>query len=106
MNIEVLVNAYDPSHKSLTRIGFDEPDLNVPPHVFIIYEKSLRPIQNKQVMNRLKSGYYDRWVLWYQELKHWIDQYLEIHPEVEAYYEDEHIIIYHLEREQNMELIQ
>lgn len=101
MNIEVLVNGYDPSHKSLTRYGFNQPDMNIPPHIFIFYEKSLRPIHKERVMQRLTSNYYNRWALQYQDLRLWIDQYMEVYPEVEIYYEDEHIIIYHLEREQN-----
>lgn len=105
MNIEVLVKGYDPSHKSLTRYGFNQPDMNVPPHVFIFYEKSLRPIQKERVMHRLTSNYHDRWALQYQDLRHWIDQYMEMYQEMEIYYEDEHIIIYHLEREQSHEEI-
>lgn len=106
MNIEALVSGYDPVYKSLTRYGLHKPDMNVPPHIFIFYEKSLRPIKKERVMQRLASNYYDRWVLQYYELRLWLDQYMEVYPEVEVYYEDEHIIIYHLERELISEEIQ
>ncbi len=101
MNIEELIKNYDPAYQSLTRIGFDKPDMNIPPHIFIIYEKFLRPVPREEVMKRLTNNYYKRWSLLYQEIGLWLKNFLHIHPQVEVYFEDEHIIIFHLEREQD-----
>lgn len=97
MNISELVNNYDPLQKNLTLIGATAPDLNLAPHIFIYYEKSFREV-NKDFAKEQLSSSYDRWGREKKQLWLWLKHYTGTHEQVHVYYEDEQIIIYHLER--------
>lgn len=106
MNVEQLVSDYDPNARALTRFHSDEPDLNVAPHVFLFYEKQLREVNDGSLMRQLEPSY-DTWERNKKALRAWLHAHLAAFgEEVDVYYEDEYIIVYHVERKQAREEIQ
>lgn len=105
MNISYLVLHYNPTKPSLTRIDSEKPDMNVAPHVFIYYEKEIREESDYKKINSHFSRLYTRWKGDMQLLDEWIKMYAESKHQLDIYYEDKNLVIYHLEREEDRDQI-
>lgn len=105
MNIHELVQNYDPSQASLTRNGTEDPDANIPSHVFIFYEKRLREVNDDLAAGQL-ALLYSRWNQEMRDLQDWLDRYHAMNPQANVYYEDESLVIYHFQQERDRKEIQ
>ncbi len=106
MNFQELVNNYTPSEKNLTLINASEPNLNIAPHVFIYIEKEFRDENFNQSKYAQLTSLYETWRRDREAFMSWKDKYESENGEIEIYYEDVHLVIYYLERIQDLDEIQ
>lgn len=86
-----LIKDYNPEAKDLTKWGQDKPDSNVPPDIFINSQKKVF----RTVFQNLK-GRYDRQEKEEEEFKVWLHKYQTTHDNINVFYEDDNIRIYHI----------
>lgn len=105
MNINYFVTNYQTSREGLTLHGASQPDLNIASNVFIFYEKTLRG-ENDQLLKSELEEFYKRWEQEMLDLRDWLRDYEAANGKPNVYYEDDHVVIYYLERKQDREEIQ
>jgi hypothetical protein len=95
------IGRYDPAKEPLTLFDEKKPDINLPGEIFIFYEKEVykHPVlaQMDSVIGK-KQEYAtrekDR-----DELKQWLDDYLQAHGTLPVYYEGQDLTVYHFKRD-------
>lgn len=91
--IATLLQEYDPTYKYLTKTGETSPNLDIPGEIYIFEEKEVFRTHFEHL-----AVVYDRREREMIELKEWINKYREANGEIEIFYEDEYLRIYHISR--------
>ncbi|MGZ4030730.1 MAG: hypothetical protein ACXVDJ_00980 [Tumebacillaceae bacterium] len=89
---------YDPALPAFTRNGWTAPDPNVPFDVYIYEEKHVFEVsKSNSIYDKLKDEYADR-AKEQAELAKWIATYKQHHNDLQVYFEDANLRIYHIHR--------
>lgn len=97
MQIHDFLEQYDPKREALTKNGQFRPDVNLAPDIFLLVEKEMFKVSKSNSIYPLLEPEYKQRELDNQKLIGWINLYKTSSFPVNVYYEDENIIIYHLE---------
>ncbi|HEU4963924.1 MAG TPA: hypothetical protein VFV52_08735 [Bacilli bacterium] len=101
-NLRYLVETYDPAKPPLTLQGAATPDLNIPPDVYIYREKELYRDVNGEIVNSGDLTGEEK-VEDIRLLDDWLRAYENANGQPEVFYEDEHLVVYHLHREDQVD---
>jgi len=93
-----LLDTYDPKHTPLTKKGEEASDPFVPVDIFIYQEKNVFQVEKTNNIYQLLAETYEQRKQENAALKQWIDTYRAYHNDLEIFYEDENLRIYHLHR--------
>jgi hypothetical protein len=96
--IKMLVETYDPTRPPLTRRGAAEPDPNVPKHIYIFQEKKVFRVAKDNAIYSLLESVYEQREQDNKKLDKWLESYRKWNGDVEVFYEDDHLVVYHLQR--------
>ena len=91
-----LLEMYDPILPPLTRRGWTLTDPNIPHDIFIYQEKNVFEVSRENVIYAELEAEYQKRKKENIEFQTWIDTYEAKHGDVEIYYEDENLRIYHI----------
>jgi hypothetical protein len=98
-----LLNEYDPMKPVLTKKGAGSPDTNIPQHIFIYDEKKVFKVSEANSVYPFRKPIQDRREREQAQLNEWMKQYRQANGEPKIYYEDDHLRIYYLYREESKE---
>jgi hypothetical protein len=87
---------YDPGKKALTKRGKSEPDSSAPQDVFIFYEKDIFRVDEKNSIYEIVAPDYERREKEKMELEKWISEYQKTNGDMNLFYEDENLAVYHI----------
>jgi hypothetical protein len=87
---------YDPKKIALTKRGQGEPDSSVPEDVFIYYEKDIFKVDEGNSIYEIVAPDYERREKEKIEMKKWLSEYHKAHDDIELFYEDENLAVYHI----------
>jgi hypothetical protein len=97
MHLYDFLHNFDSSKETLTRFGESKPDLSIPPHVFILFEKNIFKVSKDNSIYPLLEPKYKQRETDYIKLVDWLNNHETNDYSVVIYYEDANIIIYYLE---------
>lgn len=94
---------YDPTLAPVTHYGWEKPDPNLPTEIYLYHEKQVFEVSKDNGIYSLLEPQYEQRKQENAELEKWIATYKEHHAELEVYYEDDTLCIYHLHKEEDEE---
>ncbi len=96
MYMETLLEEYDPSLPPLTKRGESQPDSQIPDDIFIFHEKKVFQVSETNSIYPLLKPKYERRIRENQQLVDWIEVYKQANKNIEIFYEDDNLLIYHI----------
>jgi len=103
------MDSYDPGKKALTKRSESEPDSSVPQDVFIFYEKDIFKVNEDNSIYEIVAPDYERREKEKIEMKEWISEYQKTNSDMNLFYENEKLAVYHIripkDNEENFEKI-
>ncbi|BAU29711.1 hypothetical protein DFP93_10688 [Aneurinibacillus soli] len=100
MYLHDLLDQYDPSRSILTRKGENKPDAGIANDIFIYNEKKVFELSKSHAIYPLLAEKYKQRKKDNEELRQWITTYQASHDNLQIFYEDENLRIYHLHKEE------
>ncbi|PWK14961.1 hypothetical protein [Tumebacillus permanentifrigoris] len=97
------LDRYDPTLPPLTHYGWDQPDPNLPNEIYLYHEKQVFEVSTSNSVYTLLAPQYEQRKQENAKLEQWIETYKSHHAELEVFYEDETLCIYHLHKEEDTE---
>jgi len=105
MHLGDFLQNYRPDGKALTRRDDGTIDTNLSPHIFIFMEKKLFQVSESNSVYELLKPEYERKVTEYKQLSEWMKVHEQSGFEVETYFENENIRVYHLQTSEEDSLL-
>lgn len=94
---------YDPTLPPVTHFGWEQPDPNLPNEIFIYQEKQVFEVSQANSIYTLLAPQYEARKQENAALEKWIAAYRANHKDLDVYYEDDTLAIYHLHKEEDAE---
>jgi hypothetical protein len=96
MHMDDFTKQFDPEKEALTKIGESKPDPNLAPEIFILLEKKMFKVSVGNSIYSILEPEYKQRQLNYQKMQKWLDIHQTTGHDMDIYYEDNDITIYHL----------
>lgn len=103
MYLNDLLEMYDPILPPLTRKYASAPDPKIPHDIFIYNEKKVFEVSPDNSVYPLEKPFYEQYKRENAELQQWMDTYQAVHGQVDIFYEDDNLRIYHIVQPEGFE---
>ncbi|MGB8956506.1 MAG: hypothetical protein WCC10_14115 [Tumebacillaceae bacterium] len=103
MYLKDLIDKYDPILPPLTKKDANEPDPMIPHDNFIYNEKKVFEVSPDNSVYVLEKPNYEEYKKENAELQWWMDTYQAVHGQVDIFYEDDNLRIYHIVQPEGFE---
>ncbi|MBL0389008.1 hypothetical protein JJB07_20665 [Tumebacillus sp. ITR2] len=101
--LEDFLKNYDPALPPLTHFGWTGPDPAIPPDVFLYHEKQVFEVDKSNSVYTLLAEKYAQRKEQNQQLDAWMKTYEAANGKPDVFYEDDHLVIYHLHKQETEE---
>lgn len=96
MDLTTFLNRYDSDQWPLTKMGASNYDRDIPQDIFIYYQKSIFKVSETNAIYPIMKPEYDQRNIDLRGLERWIERHEKVNPNLEIWYEDAQLRIYHI----------
>jgi uncharacterized protein YihD (DUF1040 family) len=97
MHLSDFLESYDPKEATLTKRSNGIKDENLPSDIFVFQEKRIFKVLETNSIYTLLEPQYERRLVEYKQLDKWMKIHNDAGFKVESYFENDNIIVYHLQ---------